>query len=128
MMVSLLNFSISFRKSVGGILLLGIIPGNGRKEAYNFDPYLEILIDKLLILSDCYVYYPSYMKAPVCIKAKLLQFVFDFPAISKLMKQPGVGGYMACPWCQISGIYCHSLSKTVYLGGQLVCNPFTSPK
>ena len=118
MMVSLLNFPISFRKSVGGILLLGIIPGNGRKEAYNIDPYLQILIDELLVPSDCDVYYPSYMTAPVSIKAKLLQFVFDFPAIVKLMKQPGAGGYMACPWYQISGIYCRSLSKTVYLSGR----------
>ena len=65
------------------------------------------------------MYYPSYMKAPVNIKAKLLQFVFDFPAIARLMKQPGADGYMACPWCQISEIYCCSLSKTVYLGGRL---------
>ena len=81
MMLSVLNFPVAFRKSVGGIMLLGIIPGNGKKEAYHLDPYLELLVDELVVLSDCFVYYPAYMKAPVKIKAKLLQYIFDFPGI-----------------------------------------------
>ena len=38
-MLSLLNFPMTLRKSVGGILLVGIVPGNGRKEANNLTPY-----------------------------------------------------------------------------------------
>ena len=115
MMVSVLNFPISFRKSVGGILLLGIIPGNGRKEPANLDPYMGLLVDELLILSDCHVYYPAYMNAPVTIKTRLLQFVLDFPGIAKLLQYPGSGAIMACPWCEIMGVYCQSMHKTVYL-------------
>ena len=55
MMMSVLNFPISFRKSVHGILFLGIIPGNGHKEAFHIDPYVSIVVDELLILSGCHV-------------------------------------------------------------------------
>ena len=48
-MLSLLNFP--FEESVCGILLVGIVPGNGRKEANNLTPYLDILVDELLVLS-----------------------------------------------------------------------------
>ena len=115
MMMSVLNFPISFRKSVGGILLLGIIPGNGRKEAFHLDPYISLVVEELLVLSDCHVYYPSYMRAPVKVQAKLLQYVLDFPGISKLLKLPSTGAVKACPWCSITGKYSKSFRKTVYL-------------
>ena len=35
-----------------------------------------------------------------------------------MMQQPGVGGYMACPWCRIVGTYSHALHKTVYLNAR----------
>ena len=115
LMTSILNFPISFRKSVGGIMLLGIIPGNGRKEAFHLDPYINLVVEELLILSECHVYYPSYMQAPIEIQAKLLQYVLDFPGISKLLKLPSTGAIKACPWCGVSGHYCKSFRKTVYL-------------
>ena len=44
--------------------------------------------------------------------------MLDFPGICKLMKNPGSGAIKACPWCNISGQYCKSLCKTVYLDNQ----------
>ena len=44
-MLSLLNFPIPLRKSADGILLVGIVSGNGKKEANNLTPYLDILVD-----------------------------------------------------------------------------------
>jgi len=112
LMMSSLNFPPSFRKSVGGIMLLGIIPGNGRKTAYHLDPYFDLIIDELLELSHAYIYYPAYMSSPIWVKVRLLQYVLDFPGISKVMQQPGTGGIKACPWCGIAGKYCDHLSKT----------------
>ena len=76
-MVSVLNFPIALRKSVGRILLTGIVPGNGRKEANHIDPYLDILVEELLILADCHIYHAPYMSAPVNIKVKLLPFILS---------------------------------------------------
>ena len=113
-MLSLLNFPIPLRKSVGGILLVGIVAGNGRKETNNPTPYLDILVDELLVLSECHVFHPAYMKAPVNIKVKLLQYVSDFPAIVKILQQPVADAIKACPFCKIQGCCCFSLKKTVY--------------
>ena len=85
-MLSLLNFTIPLRKSVGGILLVGIVLGNGRKEVNNLTPYLDISVDELLVLSECHIFHPAYMKAPVNIKVKLLQYVLVFPAIGKILQ------------------------------------------
>ena len=115
LMVSILNFPVSFRKSVGGILVLGIIPGNGRKEAYHLDPYIGIVVEELLVLAECHIYYPSYMSAPIQIQAKLLQYVLDFPGISKLLQLPSTGAIKGCPWCGIVGKYSKAYRKTIYL-------------
>ena len=69
-------------------MLCGIFPGNGRKEAYHLDPDMEILVDELVILSECHVYHPGNMAAPVKIKVKLLQHILDFPGISEVLQQP----------------------------------------
>lgn len=73
------------------------------------------MVDELLTLSDCHIFHPSYMTAPVNVRVKLLQYVLDFPAISKVLHQPGAGAAVACPWCGIAGCFVHSLKKTVYL-------------
>ena len=86
-MLSLLNFLTPLRKSVGGSLLFGIVLGNDRKEANNLTPYLDILVDELLVLSECHIFRLACMKGPVNIKVKLLQYVLDFPGIGKILQQ-----------------------------------------
>ena len=61
-MLSLLNFLIILKKSVSGSLLIGIVLGNGRKEANNLTSYLNILIKEHLVLSEYYIFHPAYMK------------------------------------------------------------------
>ena len=117
-MLSLLNLPIPLRKSVGGILLVGIVPGNRRKEVNNLTPYLDILVDKLLVLSECHNFHPAYMKAPVNINVKLLQYVLDFPAIGKILQQSAAGAIKVCLLCEIQGRYCFSLKKTLYRDGR----------
>ena len=40
LMISSLNFPSALRKSVGGIMLVGIIPDIDQKEAFHVEPYL----------------------------------------------------------------------------------------
>ena len=77
------------------------MPGNGRKEANNLTQYLNISVDELLVLSECHIFHPAYMKAPVNIKVKLLQYVLVFPAIGKILQQPAAGALKAYPFCEI---------------------------
>ncbi|XP_066924621.1 uncharacterized protein [Clytia hemisphaerica] len=49
-------------------------------------------------------------------KVKLLQYVFDFPAIAKVMHTQGQGGISACPWCQNKGQ--RVCNKTIYPGSR----------
>ena len=93
--------------------MVGIVPGNGRKDSKNLTPYLDILVDELLVLSECHIFHPASMKAPVNIKVNLLQYVLDFLAIGKILQQPAAGAIKACPFCEIQGCYCFSLKKTL---------------
>ena len=115
LMLPILNLPVALRKSVGGILLVGVIPGNGRKEAFHIDPYIELIVDELLTLSECNIFHKGYMNAPINVKSKLLQFVLDFPGIAKVMQQPGQVATKPCPWCDIKGEYSRKLGKTIYL-------------
>ena len=88
LMVQILNYPPKFRKSNAGIKLLGIIPGNGTQEAFNFEPYFEIVVDELMELNDCVMYVKS---GEVLVNAKLVQFVLDFPALAKVLHVQGQG-------------------------------------
>ena len=54
--MSLLNLPRDIRHDFRNMFLIGIIPGNGKKEAHTIHPYLEILIDEMLELSNTEVY------------------------------------------------------------------------
>ena len=54
--LQVLNFPPALRKSVGGIQLVGIIPGNGTNEPESLEPYVKVLVDELLSLSGCEIY------------------------------------------------------------------------
>ena len=74
-----------------------------------------MIVEELIILAECHIFYPGYMSAPVDVKVKLLQFVLDFPGLAKVMSLPGSGAIRACPWCEAVGTYSKALGKTVYL-------------
>ena len=102
--MAILNLPRSVRLSFGNLLLVGIVPGNGTKEAYSLDPYLNILVDEILELINRNVF-DEYKQAPFTMKVQLLLFVLDYPAIGKVFHVIGSGGYQACAWCEIQGKY-----------------------
>lgn len=113
-MLTILNLPRHISNAFGNILLVGIIPGRGRSEASNLDPYIEILVDELIFLSGCTAY-SEYSNAPVDVKIKLLLYVLDYPGLSKVFNQQGSGGLSGCHWCHVRGIHCPHLDKVVYL-------------
>lgn len=50
--LSILNLPRKVRHSFCNLLLVGVVPGNGSKEPNSLDPYLEIVVDELLSLSN----------------------------------------------------------------------------
>ena len=101
------------RNKFENINLIGIIPGNGKSEAKTIDPYVDVLVDELLVLPKCQIY-NSYKEAPVSVKIKLLLYVLDYPGMSKLFSQHGTGNLHGCHWCMLRGETCKELSKVIY--------------
>ena len=83
-------------------MLVGIVPGNGTKEPKSLDPYLEIVVDELLVLSDRVVY-DAYLKAPFQLKVNIPFYTLDYPGICKVSGTMGSGSYQGCVWCELEG-------------------------
>ena len=81
--------------------------GNGSREPETVQPYLDLLVDELLQLSDKSVY-DSYSKAPFLFKCEMLSYVLDYPGVGKVFNVLGSGSYRACAWCEIQDKYCMS--------------------
>ena len=73
-------------------MLVGIIPGNGTKEALHLDPYMDILVDELLEMSSLHIF-DAYKQAPFQCKIAILLHILDYPGICKVMSLVGSGGY-----------------------------------
>ncbi len=101
-MITLLNLPSHLRTSFNNIWLVGIIPPNGPKEPLTLDPYLEIVVDEILSLSNKKVY-NAYTSAPLELKVHILLYVLDYPAIGKVFNTLGSGAYQGCMWCEIQG-------------------------
>ena len=102
-MLTLLNLPRHMRHGFNNILLVGIVPGNGRKEPKDINPYLEIVVDELLQLSTMTLF-DSYQKAPFQLKIEVLSRILDYPGIEKVLSVTGAGAYKGCAWCEIKGI------------------------
>lgn len=101
--LSILNLPHQIRHSFANLLLVGIIPaGKGRKEAANINPYLEILVDELLTLSNKRLY-DSYSQAPFDLKVEILLHVLDYPGMGKVFSTMGSGANHGCVWCEVEG-------------------------
>ena len=106
------NFPPAIRKTSAGIMIAGIIPGNGEKEP-KLEPYLELLVEELLTLEKCNM--TDYTGKTVSVSLRLLQFILDFPAMGKILHLPGSArSFRACPFCQIEGENC-TCNKTLFL-------------
>lgn len=86
--MAILNLPRNLRLSFGNLLLVGIIPGNGTKEANSLDPYLNILVDEILELANRQVF-DAYKQAPFSLKVQLLLYILNYPAIGKVFNVIG---------------------------------------
>ncbi len=103
-MISLLNLPRHMRNVFGNLVLMGIIPGNGTKEAKTLNPYLNVLVDELLYISNATIY-DSYQEAPFQVKVSILHYILDYPGICKVFHVCGSGAYKGCVFCDITGKY-----------------------
>ena len=85
----------------GNLFLVGIVPGNGRQEAKTIQPYLEVLVDELISLTNAELY-DAYQQS-FALKVEILLRVLDYPGIAKMFNINGAGAYKGCAWCDIRG-------------------------
>ena len=97
--LDMLNLPREVRYLFGRLLLGGIIPGNGTKEPYSLQPYLDILVDELLFLSG-QQFYDSYKRSSFTMKCEIPSYVLDYPGVFKVLNSVCSGGYKACAWCE----------------------------
>ena len=113
-----LNLPQMIRNLFGNLILVGIIPAQREgKEPFHLDPYLEVLVDELLCLTDCRIY-DAYKDEVFNAKVDILIHVLDYQGIRKVFHMTGTGSYRGCSWCQIKGTYCPHLRKMIYLGNR----------
>lgn len=124
-MLTLLNLPRKLRNLFTNILLVGIVPANKGKEAKTLDPFLEVLVDELLEISNCTLY-DAYAHAPFKAKVAVLLYVLDYPGIGKVLGVVGSGGLQGCAFCSLQGERCEVLHKTVYMQNRRYL-PSTSP-
>ena len=84
MVVTWLSLPPEYRTTLGPMMLVGIIPGNGNHEPVSLDPYIELVVDELLSITNAEVY-NAYQQAPMRFKARILHHMCDFPAFCKVM-------------------------------------------
>ena len=92
-MMSLINLPRKIRNEFQNMFLVGvIIPANKKKEAHNIHPYLEVVVDELLSLSNSQIY-DAYRQADFNLKVEILFYVLDYPGVGKLFNVHGAGSY-----------------------------------
>ena len=113
-----LNLPRNVRYHFANLFLLGIIPSQAQgKEPKHLDPFLEVLVDEILFLSNSKVY-DAYRKAPFDFKVDIMIYVLDYQSLGKIFSLTGTGSYRGCGWCIHKGEYCKHLSKVLYPGNR----------
>ena len=112
MMISILNLPRNITNLFENIVLLGIIPGNGRLSP-NPASYLEIAVDEMLALSRSSMH-SAYDNTSFTVKLKFLLHVSDYPGMSKLFNLHGANSISGCHYYEIRGQYNKNLSKVIY--------------
>ena len=105
------------RYLLGPMMLVGIVPGHGRKEPKSLDQYIQVLVDELLSNMECKIY-DSYKQAPVDVKIALLQYLCDIPAFSKLLHCSGQAALRSCMFCKDIGVRSPDLNKVIHLSNR----------
>ena len=100
--LTVLNFPRKVRYSHSNFWLVGTIPGNGSKEPHSVDPYLSVLVDELLEITNKVVF-DSYQNAPFNLKVDILLYILDYKGVGKVFNLMGPNAYQACAWCDLEG-------------------------
>lgn len=98
--LTVLNLPSDVRHLFSNFMLVGIVPGPSEPASLN--PYLEILVDEILSLTNMKVY-DAYSMAPFNLKVEILLHVLDYPGLGKLFHAMGSGAYQGCLWCEQQG-------------------------
>lgn len=69
-MLSILNWPKSCRNDFENIMLVRVIPANGKEEPKPIDPYIEVLVDELKALSGN-VFYDAYKEESFIFRVRL---------------------------------------------------------
>ena len=100
--MTVLNLPRRIRCSYENFWLVGTVPGNGTKEPRCLDPYIEILVDELLSITNKNMF-DAYQGASFQFKANVLLYILDYPGIAKVFNVMGANAYQAYAWCEIEG-------------------------
>lgn len=76
MILTILNSPRSKRHLFGNVWLVATIPENGNKKPNSLDPYLNVMVDELLEISDQKLF-DSYKNAPFNLKVDILLYVLE---------------------------------------------------
>lgn len=98
--LTILNLPRDVRQLFSNLMLVGIVPGPSEPTSLN--PYLEIVVDEILSLTNMKVY-DAYSMAPFNLKVEILLHVLDYPGLGKLFHAMGSGAYQGCLWCEQQG-------------------------
>ena len=81
--MTVLNLPRRVRCSYENFWLVGTVPGNGTKEPRSLDPYIGILVDELLSITNKNMF-DAYQGASFQFKANVLLYILDYPGIAKV--------------------------------------------
>ena len=117
-MITVLNLPRPIRNLFSNFILAEIVPSNGTGEPKEIAPYLDIIIDELLLLSNASMF-DAYQNAPFSLKVRILNYVLDYPGVSKVFSLTGTGSYQACAWCTLKGMLKYVYMKYNYVPAEL---------
>lgn len=101
-MLSVLNWPKVCRNLFENVMLVGVIPSNGKGEAKSVDPYLEVVVDEIMTLSEN-LFYDGYRDEQFCFRVHLHNYVLDYPGLKKVFCCSGAGALQGCMWCESIG-------------------------
>lgn len=102
--LSNLNLPRRLRSVFGNLMLVGIVPAQpDGGEPKSLDPYLEIVVDELLSLTDMKLY-DAFKKETFLFKATILNYELDYPGCTKIFAAAGPTALQACLWCDLRGM------------------------
>ena len=91
-MLTVLNLPRHVRNTFSNFALAGIIPSNGTGEPKHIAPFLDVVVNELLLLSSSM--YDAYHDAPFSLTAQVLNYVLDYPGLAKVFSMTDSGSYL----------------------------------